>query len=178
MASRESQARAKVLSDAERYVKRLGDEPLLRASFSYGGELRLHFGRPVSHENPRLVGRTHGEWVLGLRATPWVLVGSGAILSRSHDEQQHALRHFEQLEGKLLNDARLRHSDAAITLRFDEDSWFMALTEPRPRARNSLELWELLTPEEVFVVAQPDRTLAVIDASARLDADNDRGHHH
>lgn len=167
MASSENQSRADLLNDAERWIGKLAGAPLLRASFSYGGELRLHFGKPVAYENPRLAGRSRGEWVLGLRATPWVLVANGAILSRSHDEQQHALRHFEELEGRPLAEARLRHSDVALTLRFSNDSWFMALTEPQLRATHSLDLWELLTPEDVFVIARPDRTLAVDDASDR-----------
>jgi hypothetical protein len=111
--------------------------------------------------------------VLGLRATPWVLVANGSILSRSHDEQQHALRHFEELEGRPLEEARLRRSDAAVTLRFGDDAWFMALTEPQVKETTSLDLWELLTPGDVFVVARQDRTLAVDDASARPAAAGD-----
>jgi hypothetical protein len=132
MASTEKGARADLATEGERWVNELVDEPLLRAAFSYGGELRLHFGKPVPYENERLAGRTHGEWTLGLRATPWVLVSDGAVRSRSHDEQQHALQQFAQLEGKRLVDASLRRSDAALTLRFADGHWFMALTEPRP----------------------------------------------
>jgi hypothetical protein len=95
-----------------------------------------------------------------------VLVARGAIRSRSHDEQQHALLQFEQLEGKELTEARLRHSDAAITLRFGDEWWFMALTEPRAGKRDDLDLWELMTPEDVVVVAHLDRTLAVHSASS------------
>lgn len=168
MASRKNQSRAELLNEAESWVSQLAGKRLLRASFSYGGELRLHFGTSIPYRKPGLAGRTRGEWVLGLRATPWVLAANGAILSRSHDEQQHALRQFEDLAGKPLAETRLRHSDAAVTLRFADDSWFMALTEPRRRAAKSLSLWELLTPEDVFVVAHPDRSLTVDACSARF----------
>lgn len=166
MAASESQGRSELLSQAESLVSKLAGTTLLRASFAYGGELRLHFGKPTAYENPRLARRTRGEWVLGLRATPWVLVAKGAILSRSHDEPQHALRQFDALEGTQLTEARLRHSDVAITLRFADDVWFMALTEPRPRAKK-IDLWELLTPASLFVVARPDRTLSVDEAEGR-----------
>jgi hypothetical protein len=168
-----ARARADLRSEAERWVKGLAGEPLLRASFSYGGELRLHFGDSVPYQKVRLTGRVRGEWVLALRGTPWVLAASGAILSRSHDEQQHALRHFEDLEGKPLVEAQLRHSDAAVTLRFGHESWFMALTEPPSRAAKALSLWELLTPDGVFVVAHPDRSLSVDEGSARFPADDE-----
>ncbi len=171
MASSEKRARADLAAEAEQWIQRLVNEPLLRASFSYGGELRLHFGKPVSYENDRLAGRTHGEWTLGLRATPWVLVADGALRSRSHDEQQHALQQFAQLEGKRLVTATRRRSDSALTLRFAGGHWFMALTEPRTailsKEMKALDLWELLTPGGLFVVARPDRSVAIEDPSAR-----------
>ncbi|MEA2189022.1 MAG: hypothetical protein QOK16_4033 [Solirubrobacteraceae bacterium] len=171
MASTEKGAQADLATEGERWVRELVDEPLLRAAFSYGGELRLHFGKPVPYENERLAGRTHGEWTLGLRTAPWVLVSDGAVRSRSHDEQQHALQQFAQLEGKRLVDASLRRSDAALTLRFADGHWFMALTEPRPavltKGRKVLDLWELLTPSGLFVVARPDRSLSIEEPAAR-----------
>ncbi len=99
----------------------------------------------------------------------WLLVADGTILSRSHDEQQHALRQFVELEGKALAETRLRRSDAAVTLRFVDAFWFMALTEPRIRAKKALDLWELLTPDGLFVVDRPDRTLTVEAPSADAD---------
>lgn len=171
MASSEKRARADLAAEAEQWIQRLVDEPLLRASFSYGGELRLHFGKPVPYENERLAGRTHGEWTLGLRATPWVLVADGEVRSRSHDEQQHALQQFAQLEGKRLVTATRRRSDSALTLRFADGHWFMALTEPRTadlaKETKALDLWELLTPGGLFVVARSDRSVAIEDPSAR-----------
>jgi hypothetical protein len=171
MASSEKGARADLAAEAEQWIQRLVDEPLLRASFSYGGELRLHFGTPVPYENERLAGRTHGEWTLSLRATPWVLVADGAVRSRSHDEQQHALQQFAQLEGKRLVTATRRRSDSALTLRFADGHWFMALTEPRTAATaketKAPDLWELLTPGGLFVVARPDRSVAIEDPTAR-----------
>jgi hypothetical protein len=173
VASIENRPRTELLGEGERWVTQLVGEPLLRASFSYGGELRLHFGTSVPYENARLAGRTRGEWVLGLRATPWVLAANGAILSRSHDEQQHALRHFEEIEGKPTAEARLRHSDVAVTLRFGDHCWFIALTEPRRRATKSLSLWELLTPGDVVVTAHSDRRLTIEAGSAEFSGDGE-----
>lgn len=172
MASTKKRARAELLGEGESWVKQLVGEPLLRASFSYGGELRLSFGAPVPYDNVRLAGRKRGEWVFSLRATPWVLAMNGAIVSRSHDEQQHALRHFEELEGKPPIEARLRHSDVAVTLRFGDDFWFMALTEPRRRATGSLSLWELLTPADLVVIAHSDRHLTVEADSTEWQGDD------
>lgn len=160
MAASDRDARAGSADDGAGWVEKLVDEPFLRASFAYGGELRLHFGEPVQYGSDRMKDRTHGAWVLSLRATPWVLTANGALLSRSLDEQQHALRHFAELEGERLIGSRLRRSDAAVTLRFENGSWFMALTEPR-RLRKITELWELRTPGGFFVVARPDRTVTV-----------------
>jgi hypothetical protein len=177
VASSEKRARANLAGEADQWIQRLVDEPLLRASFSYGGELRLHFGKPVPYENQRLSGRTHGEWTLGLRATPWVLVADSAVRSRSHDEPQHVLQQFAQLEGKLLVSAVRRHSDCALTLRFADGHWLMALTEPRTEvpAKNAkaLDLWELRTPTGLFVVARPDRSVVIEDGSTRESSASD-----
>jgi len=141
-------------------VGKLVDEPLLRASFAYGDELRLHFGQAVPYESGRMLGRTRGEWGLSLRATPWVLARDSTILSRSTDEPQHALRQFEEREGKRVTATRFRRSDAAVTLRFEDDSWFIALTETRPEDE-TLDLWELLTPHGLVVVARPDASVTI-----------------
>lgn len=169
MAARERQARAKFADEGARWLEGLAGQRFLRAAFAYGGELRLHFGKAVPYENERMAGRTRGEWVLSLRATPWVLAADGALVSRSLDEQQHALRHFEELEGKRLTAARLRRSDVAVTLRFEGEAWFMVLTEPRQDKR-TLELWELLTPSGLFVVAWPNRAVAIETPEVRGQA--------
>lgn len=167
MATSERQARAEHADEGARWIERLAEVTFLRAAFAYAGELRLHFGNPVAYENPKMAGRTRGEWVLSLRATPWVLVADGTLLSRSHDEQQHGLRNFAELEGKRLDDARMRRKDAAVTLHFEDGSWFMALTEPQ-RRKKATELWELLTPSGLFVVARPDLSI-VIEAGDASD---------
>lgn len=173
MAARERRARAEFADEGARWVEKLADQPFLRATFAYGGELRLHFGKAVRYENERMTGRTRGEWVLSLRATPWVLAADGALLSRSLDEQQHALRHFEELEGKRLTATRLRRSDVAVTLRFEGGAWFMALTEPHGNKRK-LELWELLTPSGLFVVAWPNRAVTIETPEVRGQAAGQR----
>jgi hypothetical protein len=47
----------------------------------------------------------------------------------------------------------------------------MALTEPRPavltKGRKVLDLWELLTPSGLFVVARPDRSLSIEEPASR-----------
>jgi hypothetical protein len=174
MAASESQARADHFQEATRWIEELTDQPFLRATFAYGGELRLHFGRAVPYDNDRMSGRRHGEWVLSLRATPWVLAAEGALLSRSLDEQQHALRHFEELEGKQVSATRLRRKDLAVTIRFEDGAWFTALTEPRAN-KSRLALWELLTPSGLFVLAWPDRSIAIEAPAASPPAEPQAG---
>ena len=147
------------------WLSELQGNVFLRASFAYGGELRLHFGSPTGYVNAKLSKRSRGEWVLGLRSSPWVLSADGLILSRSTDEPQHALRHFGQVEGSVLAQARLRKSDAALTLRFDSGPSLLVLTEPARRPKSDLDLWELATPTGVFVVAHGDGALTIEDGA-------------
>lgn len=166
MAASERHVRETQFNDGIAQVERLAGVPLLKATFAYGGELRLHFGEPVEYGSAKLKGRTRGSWVLGLRATPWALTKAGVLLSRSFDEPEHVLRHFNEREGAQLTDARVRRTDLALTLRFADDAWFMALTEPR--RRRVAELWELLTPDGSFVVGWANRSITTEPADAGL----------
>lgn len=173
MATRERHAPQEERSEGDERIAQLAAHAFLRATFAYGGELRLHFGEPVPYEAPAMSGKTHGKWVLSLRSTPWVLAIEGIVVARSHDEQQHALRQFAQMEGTRLAEARLRRSDASLTLRFDNGGWFTALTEPRPRAKSSWALWELLMPDGLVLVARKDRSIAVEHQPDRIEREAD-----
>lgn len=166
MAASERHVREAQFNDGIARVESLAGVPLLKATFAYGGELRLHFGEPVEYESAKLRGRTRGSWVLGLRATPWALTRDGTLLSRSFDEPEHVLRQFNEREGSQLTAARVRRADLALTLRFADDAWFMALTEPR--RRRVAELWELLTPGGSFVVGWANRSITIEAGETQL----------
>jgi hypothetical protein len=48
-------------------------EPFQFARVSYGDELTLHFGNLRPARSPKLKGKLYGEFVLGVRGSPWLL---------------------------------------------------------------------------------------------------------
>ena len=48
-------------------------EPFRLARITYGGELTLHFGELRPANSPKLPGYFYGTFILGLRASPWLL---------------------------------------------------------------------------------------------------------
>jgi hypothetical protein len=61
------------LSDLQSLVKQLIGQPFRFFRIAYGDELRLHIGHPQSYSNPRMRERTRGSYILGARASSWVV---------------------------------------------------------------------------------------------------------
>jgi hypothetical protein len=58
-------------------VQELVGQTCLRAEFSYGDELELHFGEEQPYHSPKLAGKKRGSWVLEGFATPWTYSVNG-----------------------------------------------------------------------------------------------------
>jgi hypothetical protein len=73
------------------YLSQLVGEPFRFARESCGDELTLHFGDLSPARWPKLKGRLYKEYILGPRASPWVLksgpepvvVNAGVLLDAS-----------------------------------------------------------------------------------------------
>src|SRR5260370_28076743 len=50
--------------------------PCLRAAFTYGDELEIHFGEATSYHHKRLSDEKRGTWVLEVLTSPWLLTSS------------------------------------------------------------------------------------------------------
>ncbi len=55
------------------HLAQLVGEPFRFARVSYGDELTLHFGDLRAARSPKLKHKFYGAYILGLRASPWVL---------------------------------------------------------------------------------------------------------
>lgn len=61
------------LPELQAYLAQLVGEPFRFARVSYGDELTLHFGDVRPARSPKLKKRFYGAYVLGVRASSWVL---------------------------------------------------------------------------------------------------------
>jgi hypothetical protein len=60
-------------SALQAYLAQLVGEPFRFARVSYGDELTLHFGELRPARSPKLKNKTYGAYILGVRASPWIL---------------------------------------------------------------------------------------------------------
>lgn len=63
------------------YLAQLAGEPFRLARVSCGDELTLHFGDLRPARSPKLKHHLYGEYILGLRGSPWVLKSGPLVLT-------------------------------------------------------------------------------------------------
>src|SRR6266571_2810184 len=66
-------AKSKDFGHLQGMLHALAGQPCVKVAKSYGGELTLHFGKPVPYEHPQMADQVHGSWILGTRASSWEL---------------------------------------------------------------------------------------------------------
>jgi hypothetical protein len=64
------------LADLQSLLKQLIGQAFRFFRVSYGDELRLHLGDLLTHPNPKLAKRPRGSYVVGARASSWILDSS------------------------------------------------------------------------------------------------------
>jgi len=132
-------------------------------TFSYGDELRLHFGEMTAYSHPKLAHLRKGSWQLGTRATPWYLMLGDSLFSHSSmfvnnkDAVELAKIDLQHLENtKLTNFIILANSnDMKLTLSFEGDFDYELILKPDLEDDSGLAYWELLMPNEQIVTVGP-----------------------
>jgi hypothetical protein len=164
------ESRSADLSGLLAYLAPLVGEPYRFVRVSYGDELTLHFGDLEPARQPKLKGKLYGAYILGMRASPWVLksgtepvVVNGGVL---HDLSGAALGtplRKEELESRRLiePDSPVLTATAFIVkpvngfglqIRFSDGSTLLVLPtipepdEPEDDGLPELADWELLGP--------------------------------
>ena len=64
------------LPDLQTLLKQLVGQPFRFFRVAYGDELRLHLGGLQGYSNPKMRGQARGSYVLGARASSWVVVSA------------------------------------------------------------------------------------------------------
>jgi hypothetical protein len=84
---KETRSECSDLSDLNALLKQLVGQPFLFFRVSYGDELRLHLGDLQGYSNPRMQGRTRGSYIVGARASSWIVSSASQhVLLTSGDE--------------------------------------------------------------------------------------------
>jgi hypothetical protein len=87
--------------DLAAYLLQLQGEPFRFFRFSFGDELTLHFGDLHPARSPKLKGRLYGAFILGVRASQWLLKFGKPGMVASQGERVETISK-EELETKEL----------------------------------------------------------------------------
>ncbi len=144
----------------------LAGQPFLMARRAYGDELRLHFGWPVPYRSPLLASLTHGEWVLGTRASPWQLAGPGGLVTEAECPPDVPAAELDVFAGAKVAQARVSSSDFGLRIAFDNGLVFIV---PVNGDDDDLAAWELFTPGRLVITMGPGRRWSLSPADSPAD---------
>ena len=139
-------------------VQALVGETCNQVSFSYGDELKLHFGEMTPYEHPKLAHLLKGSWRFGARATPWTVKHNNQVLvitSESDTDEQIAIAKeiVKQLEQKKLIDLTVEADTIRLTLSFEDG--YQLILDPDLDDDSGLAHWELFMPTEQILAIGP-----------------------
>ena len=136
------------LSDLQAMLKQLVGQPFLFFRVSYGDELRFHLGDLQSDSNPRMRGRTKGSYIVGARASLWMVYSAPQhVLATSDDDrarpsETQAVARWVDIKtietggfitpGSIITSAGADHSAPGFSLRLHFSDGSTAYTRPAP----------------------------------------------
>lgn len=147
-------------------LQELVGQPCLRANYTYGDELELHFGDPQPYRHPKLAGRNRGSWVLRTFVTPWAILPEGfdgpGLHGPSFDPVQEIAREalgkqvtppheaeLASLAGRQVEKIVVFEGRRVLVIEFKAGPIWIALSEfAQPEV--DLPVWELTTPWRTY----------------------------
>ncbi len=183
------------LSDLQVLLKQLVGQPFRFFRVSYGDELRLHLGDLQSYSSPRMRGRTRGSYIIGARASSWVVTSAPRHMLAASDDiciDQPDGRTARRVNIKTLETGDFITPGSIITfvgasravhgfaleLRFSDDSRTLILPVPEsyetvPEGETDsddvtgvgISDWEILTPYERILRVGPGLRWDYVDST-------------
>lgn len=152
----------------------------VRVDLSYGDELMLHVGEPLSYAHPKLADEKKGSWILATRASSWrillsdppALVEYGWLppeptlekLARESIDGTEAERRAAGLEGRVVRDIRLLKFQLptpigvgmGLVVNFGVRDNLLIVPSPEADLdENPVADWELFTPFHMYLKVGP-----------------------
>ena len=154
---------ANSILDINQITQPIIGETCHQITFSYGDELRLHFGEMTAYNHPKLAHLRKGSWQLSTRATPWYLrIRKGSFWSLSMLVNNQNAVEFAKIQLQCLENTKLtnfvtlaKSNEMKITLSFQGDFNYELILEPDLEDDSGLAYWELMMPNEQILTVGP-----------------------
>ena len=146
--------------DLDAYLLQLQGEPFRFFRFSYGDELTLHFGDLRPARSPKLKGRLYGAYILGVRASQWLLkFGKPGMIASQGEGMETISKEAIETKQWIAPNSRVVHATSfaiqsqnvfGLEIRFSDGTFLviMPTTETESKDDDLPEIadWELLSP--------------------------------
>ncbi|AFZ57434.1 hypothetical protein H6G54_26185 [Anabaena cylindrica FACHB-243] len=149
---------ANSIANLNQIIQPIIGETCHQITFSYGDELRLHFGEMIPYNHPKLRHLRKGTWQLSTRATPVYLRKVHPMLFNSYFKHpigvvtKRRLRLL--LENKKLTDFVIdTNKNFKLILSFEGN--YQLVLKPDLEDDSGLAYWELLMPNEQILTVGP-----------------------
>ncbi|QYX32746.1 hypothetical protein [Sphaerospermopsis torques-reginae] len=146
---------ANSIQNLNQIIQPIIGETCHQVRFSYGDELRLHFGEMKPYNHPKLKHLRKGSWRLNTRATPWYLMHNNMFLFLPAPEltTDHAQIILQDLENKKLTNFVIDPNNFELTLSFEKG--YELVLKPDLEDDSGLAYWELIMPNEQILIVGP-----------------------
>jgi hypothetical protein len=125
-----------------------------KVAFSYGGQLRLHFGARIPYSSPKMAGKKKGEWMFGTCGTPWILITPQGSVSSTDADEDELERKVSVLENAKVTGFGISVPDHALMLTFTGQRCLYIV--PTADDHGDVPYWELFMPDDLYIEYGPD----------------------
>lgn len=132
-------------------------EKCWKVAFSYGSELRLHFGARRSYAHPRLAGQKKGSWIFGTCGTSWALMTPDGRISSDGASEEELEQRVAILERSKVTSIAFSIPDNGLFIGFSNDC-LLHVTPVRSDDKSGVPYWELFLPGDLFVAFGPGKS--------------------
>lgn len=145
-------SRAKNPDKLHELVRGIVGQKCWKATFSYGGELVLHFGARLPCDHPKMDDEFEGEWIFGTCGTAWELsTPTERVLSVERGEAELEKK-VAVLENRKVT--RFQVTGDVLAISFNNHCTLRVVPTAED-ARHEVPYWELFMPKDMFVQFRP-----------------------
>jgi hypothetical protein len=142
------------LDPLQEIVQEILGEVCWQASLSYGDELSLDIGKKIPYPQKAMAGREGGSWILGCRASKWVLESPSQVIASSQLTSEEIKQKIKVVEGTKIANFKIDYPDLILRVEFSTGCELKVFPDLEDL---DLSDWELFTPDDMLVEMGPGR---------------------
>ncbi|MDY6781440.1 MAG: hypothetical protein SW833_02615 [Cyanobacteriota bacterium] len=146
--------KASDLNQIQGLTRKILGEPCWNAHLSYGDELCLDIGKKIPYTQKVMLGKEKGSWILGCRASQWILESQDKAIASSQLAPEGIEREVKVVEGSKITRFEIGYPDLILIVSFSNGCQLKIFPDLEDL---DLSYWELFTPDAMLLEMGPGR---------------------